>query len=739
MNRSPQDHYPPQETGLRPPGEEQAGGPGLPFEPLTILIGLMRRWKFLVGVLLLSLILGLGGALKFGTHTYEAKTVILFKGKEAKDIPEDVPGLYLPLSTQIHMVKIPSNLEAVREALKLPTTLRSLGQACRVDVEKKTSLVTITARWNSAKTVTDIVTTLREVFMANQMVLSKENAQRELQVLEEQFIKVEAGLRKEDAALQKFISENKIVDLGREIQWNLEQLTSLQLLLSNAQVDRETLQAQRAVIEERVTTVKGKAQEEKSVAAQNQSLADLNIRIERLRRAIHDNKVQRENEVDLVKYRSGFERSKELFEKGLISKEEFEQAQADFERQEVKTVDTAQIAEWKRQLKILEQEVVPPKEDFKSPTQEFLQGLLLKVLDMDLQILSLRLKVTHLTEEMTRVRGRLMVLTDLQRQHAALTREVTAREAEKMDMEKNLSKARQAVESNISDFLLISEASVPLFSIGSNRKMILGVVVALGFMLGLTLVLALELLDTSVKSAAEIQHRFSLPVIGVVPTVKNAQEAFPDATHFAMIERFRIISRRLRRDIPMHGARILITSADQWEGKTLVTANLAACLGRQDERVLVMDAQLRSEQGSRDLRYLIAERDQPLKGLGAYLTFEADTVDEVIWPTVLPGVECIPRMEESAVPDLLVSHRMRELVEGLSERFSLILIDGPPVGEFVDAELVGQWCDAVIFVVRSRVCPSSLLKKAVDRIRTLGIPVIRFVINDVDRLYINRA
>jgi Mrp family chromosome partitioning ATPase len=108
----------------------------------------------------------------------------------------------------------------------------------------------------------------------------------------------------------------------------------------------------------------------------------------------------------------------------------------------------------------------------------------------------------------------------------------------------------------------------------------------------------------------------------------------------------------------------------------------------------------------------------------------------MIWPTVIAGVECIPRLEAAVSPDLLGSMRMKELMDNLSENFSIIIVDGPPVGTLVDAELVAQWCDAMIFVVRSRSCVSSVLKKSVERMRGTGTPVAGFIVNFIDPLYL---
>jgi len=712
----------------------EAGG-GLPFEPLTLLIGLLRRWKILAIFFVVSIALGLFAGIKFGTRTYEAETVMLYTPEEGT---EEGLGRTPPLATQIQMVKIPSNLEEVRERLKLPTSLKALGRACRVLVERKTSLVFIRATWDSAKEVAAITNTLRDVFIANQVRLAKENAGRDLRDLEARFKKVRSKLLGADGKLQKFITINKIVDLNMEVKWNLEQLTSLELLLSNAKVDKDTLVLQKASLEKRINGLKAKEAKDKATQAKTQGLADLNIRIERIRRAIHDDKVQRSDSVDMVKYKLAFERAQKLYEKGLISKAEYEETRADFERQEVEALDTEQIKEWKRQLHILEKQVIPEKTSFKSEAGGMLHDFQLKALTMELDEVSIRQKVTHLEQERKRVMARLEILTDLQRKYAGLTREVRARETESKTLDRELTQVRRDYQSNRSNFTIISDAKIPLFRLTSNRKIIVIVVVFLINMMGFTLILGLELMDTTIKSAAELTQKFSLPVIGIIPKIKDAQGLFPDKAHFPLIEPFRIIVRRLRHLVPKKGARLMIVSVNPGEGKTMIATNLAAALGRQDERVLLLDAQARAQESERNFRYLITEKEKPIIGLGEYLSFQAESVKDIIWPTTLPGVECIPHVSEAVIPDVLASNRMQEMLEALSKDFSIIIMDAPAADKYVDAELVASMSDAILIVVQSRACPNSGLKRAIERLQETDVPIIGFILNNVDRFYINR-
>jgi hypothetical protein len=50
--------------------QEAAGG--LPFEPLTLIIGLLRRWKIMTIFFVISVALGAFAGIKFGTRIFEA-------------------------------------------------------------------------------------------------------------------------------------------------------------------------------------------------------------------------------------------------------------------------------------------------------------------------------------------------------------------------------------------------------------------------------------------------------------------------------------------------------------------------------------------------------------------------------------------------------------------------------------------------------------------------------------------
>ena len=108
------------EKDVMAPDEQAASGPKLPFDPVTILVGFVRRWKLLVAILVVSGILGALAAYMLGSQTFEAETIVLYMIPEKVNDPTNRTP---PLSTQVQMVMINSNLDAVRAKLKLDVPL----------------------------------------------------------------------------------------------------------------------------------------------------------------------------------------------------------------------------------------------------------------------------------------------------------------------------------------------------------------------------------------------------------------------------------------------------------------------------------------------------------------------------------------------------------------------------------------------------------------------------------------
>ena len=173
---------------------------------------------------------------------------------------------------------------------------------------------------------------------------------------------------------------------------------------------------------------------------------------------------------------------------------------------------------------------------------------------------------------------------------------------------------------------------------------------------------------------------------------------------------------------------IVVTSALAGEGKTTVTSNLAAALGRVGRTVLVVDADL-----SRPRLHRLFNASREI-GFGDLLDMDtkedADLLACAIQETDIPGVFYFGsgRLTENAA-DLLYSDRMAALLRRALDRFDMILIDSPPVLESPDARILGRIADGVVLVVHAGTASLDDIAAVRERFQEEGIHLLGTVLN----------
>ena len=87
--------------------------------------------------------------------------------------------------------------------------------------------------------------------------------------------------------------------------------------------------------------------------------------------------------------------------------------------------------------------------------------------------------------------------------------------------------------------------------------------------------------------------------------------------------------------------------------------------------------------------------------------------------------------------DLLSSPRMAVIVNNLSSRYDLVVIDGPPIVGLSDAPILGRLAEGTLFVVSMNQVTRKSAKSALKRLRAaganvVGVAISRFIANKLD-------
>ncbi|MCY1401652.1 exopolysaccharide transport protein family protein [compost metagenome] len=277
---------------------------------------------------------------------------------------------------------------------------------------------------------------------------------------------------------------------------------------------------------------------------------------------------------------------------------------------------------------------------------------------------------------------------------------------------------------------VVDQSVVPTQPIKPQKSLIISMAGILALMAGIGLSLLLEMLNNTFKGAEEVEAKLNLPVLGILPLVKNKHRS-QIASLFSSNEdkSFSESIRTIRTSLVLSGMsdphRILVvTSSIPGEGKSTVAANLAYAFG-QMEKVLLVDADLRRPTLAKNFKFPVGT-----PGLANLIAGTAK-VDECI-----KTIEGIDMLCAGAVPpnplELLSSERFTKLIEQLKDSYDRVIIDSPPIQAVSDATILAIHADAQIYVIKSESTSVPLARRGVGQLLQSNSPVTGVVLNQVD-------
>ena len=170
---------------------------------------------------------------------------------------------------------------------------------------------------------------------------------------------------------------------------------------------------------------------------------------------------------------------------------------------------------------------------------------------------------------------------------------------------------------------------------------------------------------------------------------------------------------------------VLVTSAMQSEGKSLTALNLAISLAQTDQKVLIVDCDLRRPKLNRLLNM------NALSGL-SNLLMDSNRMDVTILAHESMGIDMILSGDIPPNPsELLASARMQRLIDALRQRYDYIIIDSPPVDMVIDAVVLSPLCDGVLFVVKADQSERGAIAYALEQLEYAKAKVLGFVFNGI--------
>ena len=269
---------------------------------------------------------------------------------------------------------------------------------------------------------------------------------------------------------------------------------------------------------------------------------------------------------------------------------------------------------------------------------------------------------------------------------------------------------------------LVAEAATPRDPSGPPRRLLQAASLAFGLLLGIALSFIVETQRPRLRSWTDMARMTGYRVMGRVPAsrrLKNRpREALADPVVGSAFRTLRANLDREAEDRPLDV--IVVTSAEQGEGKTTVSGLLAESIARLGTKVLLIDADLRRPQVARSFK----TEDSP--GLAQVLR-GAVSLEDAIRPGWCEGLYVLPTSVDPEASDLLV-RQFKDITDEARTRYDMVVVDTAPLLGVADARSLASGASGVLLVIAARQM-GDVVNEAVLALETIKAPVLGVVGN----------
>jgi succinoglycan biosynthesis transport protein ExoP len=273
---------------------------------------------------------------------------------------------------------------------------------------------------------------------------------------------------------------------------------------------------------------------------------------------------------------------------------------------------------------------------------------------------------------------------------------------------------------------ITSPAVLPTSPESPRKGLYLAGGAVLGLILGLGAAVLRELLDRRIRDDDAAEAIAGAPVLGRIPHDRRAKKrplVVVEDADSPEAEAYRRLRTNLRAVTIDRGRRsLLLTSAVAGEGKTLLTANLGFAFAQAGHRVVLVDGDMRRPGLGRLLGL------EPAPGLSEVLSgYEPD---EALHREQELPLEVLASGSPPANPsELLESDRFGALLDRLTRRSEIVILDSPALLPVSDAAVMARLTAAVLMVARVPATRAEQLDVAVESLRAVGKQPIGAVLN----------
>jgi len=303
------------------------------------------------------------------------------------------------------------------------------------------------------------------------------------------------------------------------------------------------------------------------------------------------------------------------------------------------------------------------------------------------------------------------------------------------------------------DFLRVVQPAQAVFTpVRPNKLLNTAAGLLAGVLLGMSLALLFEQLDTRVRTPEALAQLLGWPVLATTWRATSKEDVINPKGHNSNVESYRILRMNIgfsAIDRPLRT--LIVTSAIPGDGRSVIAANLAIFMAKAGKNTLLVDADLRRPT-QHDLfgipaqtmgfsNAILAFSMQHSANVSAYQqpplpsstpdVTRTPSLDPFIHATDVPNLCIMPSGPlPPNPPELLDSKAMQDLLTALGScGVEVVIFDTPPLPGLSDASILASKADGTLVVVDITRATKGQLKQLKAILEQAGANILGVVVN----------
>lgn len=277
--------------------------------------------------------------------------------------------------------------------------------------------------------------------------------------------------------------------------------------------------------------------------------------------------------------------------------------------------------------------------------------------------------------------------------------------------------------------------TAPYNSFSAESSLIKGALI--GALLGLAIIFICGVMTRTIQTVDELKATINLPILVALPKAvrkKRRSDTVTMVTYDSdpnLAESLRGLRTKVRKMLDAKGQKtILVASTLAGEGKSTVAINLAQSLVRDGHKVVLLDADFRSQSIAKMLEEPVC-RD----GLMDCLDCSQCSIKDCVKLSERHGLYYISSKMTDKRHYTIDQRAMRRILKELAEDFDYIIIDTPPCEVVSDTTTLCHSADFILYIIRQDYAQKGQVLNAVTALHQKDVKIDGCVFNGVPQYH----